>query len=303
MPRTDSGSAATERKALELVHARAKADVRAASPQTGWNVIAASRFRLGQVDVKLPPLGVPAFGVNYGEALRLERTLNGHRISGHVTQGDLAILPPDADTRWVFDKTGDVVLVYLSRDMFDRAVEEGPDRDPRSVEIVPQFLIRDLTLERIAHQLLGEISAPRPGSRLCAETLAQELAAHFIGAHSNLSLLPQGQPRTMTPNKLRRAEEFIHANLGSEMRLQDIADAAEMSLFHFAKSFKQATGVSPHQFVKRQRLHHARTLLHDASLSIGEVAEAVGLTHSYFTAVFAQGMGMTPTRFRGVLQL
>lgn len=302
MPSTDEVSAGTERKALEVVHARAKADVRAASPETGWGAIAASRFRLGQVDVKLPPLGVPAFGVNYGEGLQLERTLHGHRISGHVMQGDLAILPPDADTRWVFDKIGDVVLVYLSRETFHRAVEEGPDRDPRSVEIVPQFLIRDLTLERIAHQLLREISAPQPGSRMCAETLAQELAAHLIEAHSNLGHLAQGQPHTMAPKKLRRAEEFIRANLGSEMRLQDMADAAEMSLFHFAKSFKQATGLSPHQFVKRQRLQHARTLLHDASLSISEVAQAVGLTHSHFSALFAQGMGMSPSKFRDVLQ-
>ena len=93
----------------------------------------------------------------------------------------------------------------------------------------------------------------------------------------------------------------MRANLGSEMSLQDIADAAEMSLFHFAKSFKQATGHSPHQYLQAQRLCQARTLLHDATLSIGEVANVVGFTHSYFTAVFTRYMGMTPSKFREVL--
>ena len=298
----DSVSARAEWKALELVHARAKADVTVSSPKNDWNVIAASRFRLGQVDVRLPPLGVPAFGVNYGEPLQLERTLHGHRMSGHVTPGHLAILPPDADTRWIFDKTGEVVLVYLSRKWFDRSIEEAADRDARSVEIVPQFLIRDLILERIAHLLLKEISNPRPGSPLCAESLAQELAFHLMKVHSNLAPLLGGQPHTIAPKKLKRAEEFMRANLGSEMSLQDIADAAEMSLFHFAKSFKQATGHSPHQYLTAQRLCQARTLLHDATLSIGEIADAVGFTHSYFTAIFARHIGMTPSKFREVLQ-
>ena len=90
--------ARAEWKALQTVHARAKADVRLVSPENDWNVIAASRFRLGQVDVLLPPLGVPAFGINYGEPLMLERTLHGRRTSGSVTPGQLAILPPDAET-------------------------------------------------------------------------------------------------------------------------------------------------------------------------------------------------------------
>lgn len=161
----------------------------------GCNGIAASRFRLGQHDVSLPPLTVPAFGVNYGAPLRLERTLYGRRTSGSVTPGHLAILPPDADTRWIFDRTGDVVLVYVSRKVLDQAVEESMDREPRSVEIVPRFLIRDIVLERIAHQLLREIAEPRPESPLAAETLAQELAGHLIAAHCNLgAVLPGGLP-------------------------------------------------------------------------------------------------------------
>src|SRR5581483_5894314 len=125
-----------EWKALQAVHVQARADVQLASPQNAWNGIAVSRFRLGAIDVRLPPLAVPAFGVNYGEPLKVERTLYGHRVNGSVTPGHLAILPPDAGSRWVFDKTGDIVLVYISRRLFDQAVEDGMDSDPRLVEIV-----------------------------------------------------------------------------------------------------------------------------------------------------------------------
>jgi AraC family transcriptional regulator len=132
--------------------------------------------------------------------------------------------------------------------------------------------------------------------------VAQELAAHLIEAHSNIGAPAKTQAHTMAPKKLRRAEEFIRANLRSEMSLQDIADAAEMSLFHFAKAFKQATGRPPYQYLTEQRLSQARTLLHDPRLSTGEVARAVGFSHSHFTVVFARIMNMTPSKFRDVLE-
>ena len=298
----DDEPARPEWAALQVVHELAGAEVVLVSPDNDWDVVAATRFRLRNIDVTLPALGVPAFGINYGPDMQLERTLHGKKVSGCGAAGHLSLLPPDAGTRWVFDKPGDIVLVLLNRQLLNQAIEERTNRDAKSVDIVPQFVIRDLVLERIAHQLLKEISEPSPGSGLFTETAAQELAAHLIGTHSNLDHLQQGtRPHTIAPTKLKRAEEFILSNLAIDVSLQDIANAAGMSLFHFAKAFKQATGQSPYHYVKEQRLRHARSLLHDASMSIGQVAKAVGFSHSYFTAVFARHMGMTPSKFRDVL--
>jgi AraC family transcriptional regulator len=291
-----------ERSALELVHKLAAAQVTLVSPQNRWSCVAASRFRMGRVDISLPALQAPTFGVNYGPDMRLERTLQGRRVNGRGFAGHLSILPPDAETRWVFDVPGDVALVFLNRQLFDQAVEEGVDRDPAHVEVVPRFVIRDLVLERIAHRLLKEISEPS-ASRLLTEELAQELASYLICTHSNLEHLHRdNRMHSMAPSKLKRAEEFILSNLQIEMSLQDIAGAAGMSLFHFAKAFKRATGRTPHQFVTDQRLLLARSLLHNGSLPIGQIARAVGLSHSHFTAVFTRQMGMTPSKFRDVLR-
>jgi AraC family transcriptional regulator len=294
-------SAGVAQQALKKIHTLASARVLLTSPENVWQTIAASRSLLGQVDVTLPPLAAPTFGINYGGPLNLERTLHGHRSKGTVTPGQLAILPPDAPTRWSFDRTGDIVLVSLSPNVLDEAIEDGTDRDPRLAEVLPRFLVRDLVLERIAHQLLKEISEPSADSQLAAEALAQELAQHLIAAHS--SLASQTLSRyTMAPGKLRRTEEFIRANLNRQVSLQNLADAAGMSLYHFAKSFKQTTGYSPHRYLTEQRIRQARVLLHDTALPIGDVARAVGLRHSHFTVLFARYMGMAPAKFRDVLR-
>jgi AraC family transcriptional regulator len=285
---------------MQTVHTRADARVRLASRETDWAGIAVSRFRLGRVDVRLPALTVPAVGVNYGEPLKLERTLHGRRTSGTVTQGHLAILPPDADTRWIFNRTADVVLVYVSRDVLEEAIEENVDRDPRGIEVVPRFLIRDLMLERTAHRLLREITEPRPESRLAAEVLAFDLASHLLVTHSNLAVLA-GRARPMTPNRLKRVREFVWANLDRPVSLQEMAQAAGMSLFHFARGFKEAMRSPPHRYLVEQRLLRARTLLHDPKRPVSDVARVVGYTHSHFTALFTRHMGMAPSKFREVL--
>jgi AraC family transcriptional regulator len=291
-----------EWKALLTVHARANAEVLLTSLESGWNAAAASRFRLGRIDVKLPPLGVPAFGINYGQPFSLERTLHGRRTSATATPGHLAILPPDSPTRWVFDRQGDIVLVYLSPTVLEDVIAEGAQRDPRSAELVPRFLIRDLALERIAHLLLKEIREPGPDSRLSADVLAQDLAEHLVAAHSNREPRAGRRCHAIAPGCLRRAKEYMRGNLGKPMSLREIADAAGVSAFHFARGFKRATRRAPHQYLTEQRLLEARALLHNPVLSIGEVAQAVGLTHSHFTALFARRLGMTPTKFREVLR-
>jgi AraC family transcriptional regulator len=193
------------------------------------------------------------------------------------------------------------MLVILNRKYLDAAIETASGRSPASVEIMPQFTIRDLTLERIAHQLLNKISDPAFDSKLRTEFLAQELAEHILQTHTSLDLRPPSRPHTMSPNRLKRAEDFIGANLGQDMSLQDIANAAGMSLFHFAKVFKRATGRSPHQYLTERRMLQARSLLHDGRLSVGEVASAVGLSQNRFGIVFKRLMRMTPSKFREVL--
>jgi AraC family transcriptional regulator len=287
--------------ALEIVHELAGADVSAVSPQADWDFIAATRFRFTNVDVELPSLGVPAFGINYGPDMRLERTLRGRQVRGIGNPGHLSLLPPDDPSRWLFDKPGDIMLVILNRKYLDAAIETASGRSPASVEIMPQFTIRDLTLERIAHQLLNKISDPAFDSKLRTEFLAQELAEHILQTHTSLDLRPPSRPHTMPPNRLKRAEDFIGANLGQDMSLQDIANAAGMSLFHFAKVFKRATGRSPHQYLTERRMLQARSLLHDGRLSVGEVASAVGLSQNRFGIVFKRLMRMTPSKFREVL--
>ena len=129
------------------------------------------------------------------------------------------------------------MLVLLNRTYLDQAINAATGRSPMSVELLPQFVIRDLTLERIAHQLLNKISDPSFDSTW--PEMSPRKWPSMLRTHSNLNLRPLSRAHMMAPNRLKRAEDFIEANLGYDISLRQIASAAGMSLFHFAKVFNR----------------------------------------------------------------
>ncbi len=101
------------------------------------------------------------------------------------------------------------------------------------------------------------------------------------------------------PSAFLRARHFIETHYLHAPRLQAIARAAGLSASHLCRGFRRHFGVTPNALAADLRLHHARELLADVDLSIGEIAVQSG--HSdvyYFSRLFKQRMGLTPSAYR-----
>ena len=84
--------------------------------------------------------------------------------------------------------------------------------------------------------------------------------------------------------------------------IEKLAELAELSPFRFSRVFKQATGMTPLQFVTRERMLQAQRLICETSRSLIEIALEVGYTSpSHFAQVFRRMVGVTPTEFRNTL--
>jgi transcriptional regulator GlxA family with amidase domain len=102
--------------------------------------------------------------------------------------------------------------------------------------------------------------------------------------------------------RLQRVLDHVEANLGREIRLQDMADAARLSAHHFSELFRETTGEAPYRYVMRARVERAKTLLRNSMMSILDVALAVGFSdQSHFSKVFRRLAGITPGAYRTVM--
>jgi AraC family transcriptional regulator len=104
--------------------------------------------------------------------------------------------------------------------------------------------------------------------------------------------------------RLRRVTEFIDDNLARALPLADLSAEAHMSQYHFARLFKESTGLPPHRFVVQRRIERARELLAAGQLSIDAIARAVGFrTRSHFSMMFHRLTGNPPTVYRAFAAL
>jgi len=99
--------------------------------------------------------------------------------------------------------------------------------------------------------------------------------------------------------RLQRVMTFIDDNITLDLSVSTLAQVAGMSSFYFCRSFKQSTGITPHQFVLARRMELARQLLLQEPMRLMQVARKVGFTdQSQFTRVFRKIVGTTPSQFR-----
>jgi AraC family transcriptional regulator len=100
--------------------------------------------------------------------------------------------------------------------------------------------------------------------------------------------------------KLRAVVEYIEEHLDAGLTLEQMAAAAHLSVYHFARQFKRATGLPPHQYVLGRRVERAQQLLQqDRDLSLAEIAACAGFSdQSQFSHHFKRVVGVTPGQFR-----
>ena len=98
---------------------------------------------------------------------------------------------------------------------------------------------------------------------------------------------------------VRRMTVMIASQFASRLTIDDIARAADLQPNYAMTLFRQAIGVTITDYLTRQRLSHAQSLLIDTGLPVATIAKRSGFgSLSRFYEVFRQWTGTTPTRYR-----
>lgn len=153
--------------------------------------------------------------------------------------------------------------------------------------------VRDAALN-----LAEALQVPVAPSRLKSDELHLSLAVELIRQHDGSVVQPNESGR-LAASKLRSAVEFLHANIGDDVSLAMLAAEADLSPFHFARSFKASVGIPPHKYLAEMRIERARVMLETTKLSITDIAMSLGFdSPSHFSTAFRARVGAAPSTFR-----
>ncbi|MEO0942058.1 MAG: AraC family transcriptional regulator [Cyanobacteria bacterium J06642_12] len=215
-------------------------------------------------------------------------------------------LPLDAGTAWVlptglefqcrWDGPSDFLNVHLPADLVNSVANGRQGDSGGEMAIVPRHGLTDPTLVQLLLNIHSAGTANDDTAAIYRDTLTQALAAHVVRQYGALNF-----PRdaSQADERIVRAIAYIHDYLSQPLDLKTLAGVALMSPYHFAKAFKASTSLPPHQFIIRERIERAKTLLTASRAPISEVAALVGYqTPSRFSQLFKRQVGITPGEFR-----
>ena len=160
------------------------------------------------------------------------------------------------------------------------------------------------SLELSARRLALAIETATPARERALDLAVHAVATDLVDAfgRTERSSRLETSRAGLVDRRLRRSIEFMHDNYDRDIPLGDIAAAAFLSEFHFARLFKRITGQTPHAYLANLRIDKARELLAETDLTVGEVGARVGYqSPSHFGKVFRQATGITPTAFRDAI--
>ena len=275
------------------------ASLTAAAPDSGCldllgNVSARRVFEDFSISLNYYPGGTEL------EKHRHERAHLGYTLKGLFTQtylhsscscpaGSLRFVPAGEWHANSFETDTECLLVSLEQRLLDR-IPGGAPLLEKPVEI------HGLAASWLAHRMFAEFREQDQASSVALEGIILEILAEGVRSHRQ-------RPREPIPRWLRRVREVLAARYLEATSLGELAAIAGVHQVHLSREFRRHFDCTIGEFLRKARIDHASRLLAEEDFSLAEIALTCGFSdQSHFSSVFKRQTGMTPAKYRNVMQ-
>jgi AraC family transcriptional regulator len=190
------------------------------------------------------------------------------------------------------------VVVGALRADFVRGIEEELDKPPCGT-FHELYGTDDPELRNLLLLLAKESETGGRSGTLYAESLIVALVTRLLYA-ARLERLPANAGASpLPPRLLRRVLERMQADLSANIDLAALAAESGYSRAHFLRTFRAATGQTPHRYLLELRLTKAQALIASRLMPLIDIALACGFSsHAHLTTAFRSRFGLSPSAYR-----
>jgi AraC family transcriptional regulator len=222
---------------------------------------------------------------------------SGKNAIEHTQPGSLIVIPPGTRDRLRWQGSTERLILSVENDALKQLASQLGAQHP--LEIRGAWSILAPPMRLLISEMGREAREGWPLGALYAHLLALGLQTNLIKNHSNQQVALPRLTGGLSLPKLKRAMEYMSANLAEDIGLEQIADEMGMSPSHFAHEFRNSTGATPYQYLLQQRLERAKGLLKTTRWPIQNVSVLTGFNYpANFVRTFRQRVGQSPDAWR-----
>ena len=264
-----------------------------ANATTPWTGLILEKHSVGAVEI--PEHEHHTFCLHLQTSGPVEMDWHSHGRSGHLntSAGDLIFLTPGTRDSLLWHGPSQRIVASIDPSILVKAATQ------LELNQLPDFdnlwSFHDEQLRLLLTEMEREVTSGSTTGPLYGDLLGLSLSVALIRKYGHASTSPAPHKGGIPRPQLKRVLEYIATNLTSEIHLEDIAAVAGLSVFHFARAFRESTGVTPHQYVLQRRIDTVKTLLRTRNWNLETIASATGFADaSHLTKAFRRHTGTTP---------
>ncbi|MEI9402577.1 AraC family transcriptional regulator [Mesorhizobium argentiipisi] len=216
---------------------------------------------------------------------------------GVWTPGSLFAMPPHHRSDWRADGVRRALLLIVPTETLRRVFGVST---PANLQEAFVPLSKDIWQDNLVHSLIVKLWEASERNRNTDYILADGLLTTLLSIllqRAATSDMPQ--KIVLSPFKLKRVSDFVDGNLDQSITVRDLATVSGLSGRHFARTFTQETGLSPHRWLMQRRISSATRLLVESDLDCGSIAEMCGFaSQSHLSVAMKSHLGVTPIFYR-----
>ncbi len=281
--------------------------VSAGDEWTGGRDSRVSFFRISEA---APPMPLRAPSLIYYGVVDGQTVISAaDQASRSLTSGESVLVPPLQTVRAEFptaDRTpARWVALKINRTTVKTLLDRlGTVRPPaatqkgRSEERPFRAVQGDDGIQRTLRQIGGVFRNDPPHRDALLDLSVQQLIIQLLRTRA-YSLLVDGLSRHSATGGIAAAVQYIHDHLDRHISIDELVDEACMSKSSFYRHFNDRFEMSPLEYIRRERVRRACTMLSDPGNTVAEVSHALGFSStSHFIDMFKEYVGRTPKQYQ-----
>ncbi|WP_421590590.1 helix-turn-helix domain-containing protein [Shinella sp. M27] len=283
--------------------------VKSSVPEDWHGAVAAEIYRHGRLDCQSFLQPVTEVVINLRGTANFRRRATGPEQKFTSRVGSASICPSGVEVSYLHIDCGplDLLHVFIPTDLFGTL--RNTDGSAIGSGLAYQGGIHDPLIQSIGFAVAEELlrdDARDQQSRLLIDSLGIGLAGRLLQRYTGVdrrnftrAYFEATSGRGLDKMRLERVCDYIRENVDRDISLDDVAGIACLSVFHFCRAFKAATGSSPFQYISNMRIDKAKALLGEKNVTIEEIALSAGFSSGANLArAFKKAVGLSPSEYR-----